>query len=48
MAIPGSVRLYVLHKYVNRSPFQHVGISVSAEGSDWLTAAAGRTIGRAF
>jgi peptidoglycan hydrolase-like protein with peptidoglycan-binding domain len=38
--LPGDI--YVLHKYENPSLFQHVGIIVSAEGSEWVTADGGQ------
>jgi peptidoglycan hydrolase-like protein with peptidoglycan-binding domain len=38
--LPGDI--YVLHKFDNPAMFQHVGIIVSADGSDWMTADAGQ------
>lgn len=38
--LPGDI--YVLHKYENPAAFQHVGVIVSAEGSDWVTADGGQ------
>ena len=38
--LPGDI--YVLHKFDNPAMFQHVGIIVSAQGSDWMTADAGQ------
>ena len=38
--LPGDI--YVLHKFDNPSLFQHVGIIVSADGSDWMTADGGQ------
>ncbi len=38
--LPGDI--YVLGKYENRAAFQHVGIIVSAQGNDWMTADGGQ------
>jgi hypothetical protein len=38
--LPGDI--YVLHKFETPSLFQHVGIIVSAEGTDWMTADGGQ------
>jgi hypothetical protein len=38
--LPGDI--YVLHKLENPGMFQHVGIIVSAQGADWMTADAGQ------
>jgi hypothetical protein len=38
--LPGDI--YVLHKFENPALFQHVGIIVSANGSDWVTADGGQ------
>lgn len=38
--LPGDI--YVLGKYENPAAFQHVGIIVSAEGNDWMTADGGQ------
>ncbi len=38
--LPGDI--YVLHKFENPAMFQHVGIIVSADGTDWMTADAGQ------
>lgn len=38
--MPGDI--YVLHKFENPGMFQHVGIIVSSQGSDWVTADGGQ------